>query len=232
MATSPVSGYSPEELLGYLSNLERRNAPERLFVAGHTELLRAGPRVSIVGSRKASSEALTLAADIAVALSESGVVIVSGLAQGVDTVAHVAAMQSGGNTIAVLGTPLDSVYPAANRDLQRRIMQEQLAISQFAPGSGSRPTNFPRRNRTMALLSHATIIVTASEKSGTRHQGWEALRLGRQVFFSDLLAGTAGPSWVSEMVNYGARGLSLSEVQNLGRELPDPRVDLESALAG
>ena len=82
-------------------------------------------------------------------------------------------------TIAVLGTDLDDCYPPENRPLQERLMREHLVISQFPSGTPSRRTNFPRRNRTMALLTDATVIIEAGESSGTLDQGWEALRLGR-----------------------------------------------------
>ena len=101
-------------------------------------------------------------------------IVVSGLACGIDTAAHTAAIESGGKTIAVLGTPLDDTYPQENQALQSLIMAQHLAVSQFAPGAGTQPKNFPVRNRTMALLTDATVIVEAGEKSGTVHQGWEA----------------------------------------------------------
>src|SRR5262249_40418887 len=102
--------------------------------------------------RKASSEGLKRASFLTRALVSHKVVVVSGLAEGIDTVAHTTAMESGGRTIAVLGTPLDQAYPAANRSLQDRIASEQLLLSQFRQGSRITPKNFPIRNRTMALL--------------------------------------------------------------------------------
>jgi DNA processing protein len=137
-------GYSPDDLLGPLNDVERENAPERLYVAGARTLLKLGTRVSIVGSRKASAIGLKRARRLARSLAEHGVVVVSGLAEGIDTAAHEAAMAvPNGRTIAVLGTPLDRTYPAKNRALQRRIMEEHLAISQYPVGHPILKGNFP-----------------------------------------------------------------------------------------
>jgi len=195
----------PEELLGPLNEVERKNAPPKLYLAGNLAVFSAGPRVSIVGSREASAQGKQRAARLARALVSRGVTVVSGLAEGIDTVAHVTAMESGGRTIAVLGTPLDRYFPAENRALQERIMREQLAISQFERAGG--PKNFPMRNRTMALLCEATVIVEAGEKSGTAHQGWEALRLGRLLFFMESLA-SLKQEWTEKHIRYGAQVLS------------------------
>jgi DNA processing protein len=164
--------YSAEELLGPLNEVEKKNAPTRLFVVGHREILDTGARVSIVGSRKASEKGLDHAWGLSHRLAEAGIVIVSGLAEGVDTSAHKAAIEARGRTVAVLGTPLDEYFPAMNRGLQTLIMQEHLCISQFPSGSPSMRGHFPMRNRTMALISDATVIVEAGEKSGSLHQGW------------------------------------------------------------
>ena len=102
--------------------------------------------------------------------------------------AHTAALDEGGHTIAVLGTPLDQVYPKVNAGLQRRIAERDLLVSQFPSGMKVTPKNFPIRSRTMALLSDATVIVEAGERSGTLHQGWEALRLGRLPFLMESVA--------------------------------------------
>lgn len=226
---SRIESYPVEALVGPLSEHELPNAPEALYLAGRTELLEAGPRVSVVGSRRADSDGLAMAKEVSLRLVKAGAVVVSGLAEGVDTMAHRTAMAAGGHTIAVLGTPLDRCYPASNRALQERIMEEHLAVSQFPTGRSPGRGSFPRRNRTMALLTHATIIVQAGESSGTRHQGWEAIRLGRAVFLSPLI-GENPPSWASEMIDYGAEFLPLSSVADVVAELPDPRVDVAAAL--
>lgn len=195
------------ELLGPLTEVEEKNAPEALWVAGDVEFLRNGPRVSVVGSRKVSPQGLARTRKLAAALVDRGMVVVSGLALGVDTAAHTTAIERGGKTIAVLGTPLDQASPVQNRELQTRIMSEHLAVSQFAAGSTVHRGNFPARNRTMALLSEATVIVEAAAKSGTEHQAWEALRLGRLLFVLKSVA-DARLEWVDKVIHYGAQVLT------------------------
>ncbi len=210
--------YKPEELLGPLNEVERKNAPALLYLAGDRTLFGAGPRVSIVGSRKATDLGRNRAAKLTRALVERGVVVVSGLAEGIDTVAHTTAIKHGGKTIAVLGTPLDTCFPAENRALQEHIMREHLAVSQFATKGGSK--NFPMRNRTMALLSEVTVIVEAGEKSGTLHQGWEALRLGRLLFMLESLA-SKRYEWTEELRKYGAQVLSDENFENFLQAIPE-----------
>ncbi len=202
------SGLAPERLLGPLNDVERKYAPPKLFTAGPMEIPLPRPRVAIIGSRKASPKGLDTAAHIASTLSKRGVVIVSGLAEGIDTAAHVTAIERGGRTIAVLGTPLDRTYPAKNQELQKEIMTNHLAVSQFPIGYPIQRENFVIRNRTMALISNASIIVEAGEKSGSLHQGWEALRLGRPLFLWKSIVNDSSLSWPRRMISYGALGLS------------------------
>jgi DNA processing protein len=203
---------TPDDLLGPLNDVERKNAPPFLWTAGAADLLKLGTRVSIVGARRSSPEGLKRAAKLARILAEHGVTVVSGLAEGVDTAAHEASMAvRGGRTIAVLGTPLGSSYPRRNAALQRRIMEEHLAVSQFAPGQPILRSNFIRRNRVMALVSDATVIVEASDTSGSLSQGWEALRLGRRLFVMRSVTTTPGLRWPGEMRRYGAEVLAKPE---------------------
>ncbi len=190
----------PEELLGELNETERRFAPPELFVEGDTGLFHNGARISIVGTRKPSAEGTRRAERIVRKLVERQCVIVSGLAEGIDTIAHTTTINAGGRTIAVLGTSLAETFPRQNRGLQERIAREHLLISQFPVGHPALAKNFPIRNRLMALVSDATIIIEAGETSGTRHQGWEAIRLKRPLFIM-----TCAPKWVQEMVDYGAQ---------------------------
>lgn len=219
MTTVTTKPIEPEELLGPLNEVERKNAPKQLFVAGRAELLRKGSRVSVVGSRKASHEAIARATFFSKALVRHGITVVSGLAAGIDSVAHRTALEEGGNTIGVLGTPLHECYPKENRELQERMMREQLVISQFARSGGRK--NFPMRNRTMALITDATVIVEAGEKSGTLHQGWEALRLGRLLFLMESVANNAELSWPREMIRYGAQVLSRENLDLVLEEMPE-----------
>lgn len=198
---------TPAELLGTLNEVEKKHAPRELFVAGDVSLACRGARVAIVGSRSASGDGLKRARKLAALLSSRGVIVVSGLAEGIDAAAHTTAIESGGKTIAVLGTPLDECFPTKHRALQARIMAEHLAVSQFGPGQRLGARAFPMRNRTMALIADATVIVEAGERSGTVHQGREALRLGRPLYILDSLA-KAGHAWIAELQHHGALVLS------------------------
>ena len=199
--------FTPDELLGPFNEVERKFAPELLYVAGDDKLLRSGRRVSVVGSRAAAADATKRTRKLVKALVSNGVTVVSGLAAGVDTVAHSAAIEFGGRTIAVLGTGVDRAYPTSNRGLHREIAKSQAAVSQFPLGSPPLRRHFPQRNRTMALISGATVIVDAGERSGTVHQAWEALRLGRDLLLLESLANRQF-SWTKELLSYGAEVLN------------------------
>ena len=209
--TAAFKSYSPEELLGPLNEFEHKYAPSPLFAAGRVNLLRGRSRVSIVGSRMASDEGRKRAARLARFLASKGIIVVSGLAEGIDTAAHSAVMDAGGDTVAVLGTPLDRSYPTSNTGLQQRIMREQLAVSQFPVGHPVERKNFPLRNRTMALVSEATVIVEAGDGSGSLSQGWEALRLGRALLLMRAVTTDARLTWPEKMLHHGAIVLSEPE---------------------
>lgn len=212
-----------KEAFNYLSKLteiERKNSPESFFYEGNYSLLESGRRVSVVGSRKISDIGIKRAEKITKFLVKSGITVVSGLAEGVDTIAHKTAINAGGNTIAVIGTPLNKYFPTANKELQNLIAKKHLLISQFPDGYPTTPKNFPIRNRLMALISDATIIIEATEKSGTKHQGWEALRLGRTVFLMENLIKDSSISWAKEMVSYGAQVLTSENFKDLIFDLP------------
>jgi DNA processing protein len=168
-----------------------------------------------------SDEGVSRAKAFAQALVSHNITVVSGLAEGVDTVAHETAIASGGRTIAVLGTPLDKTYPTKNKALLETIKRDHLAISQFPEGYPYQKQNFPRRNRTMALISDATVIVEAGESSGTRHQGWEALRLGRLVFIMQNVAENPDLTWPAEMISYGAQVLTRQDLPEILNDIPN-----------
>lgn len=214
------------DLLGPLNAVEQKFAPPTLWTAGNASLLQRHPRVAVVGTRHPSAEGVRRARRLVKSVVAEGAIVVSGLAQGVDTIAHTEAMAQGGRTIAVVGTPLNEVFPAANAALQRKIATEHLVVSEFAPGSAVARGNFPRRNRTMALIADASVIVEAGEGSGTLSQGWEALRLGRPLFLLKSLV-DSGLEWPRKMLDHGA--LVLSGVDDLLRALPTD--DIREAVA-
>ena len=199
-----------EDLLGPLNTTEQKFAPPTLWTAGDVDLLRRHPRVAVVGTRRPTTEGVHRARRLTRELVEHGVCVVSGLAEGIDTVAHTTAMENRGRTIAVIGTPLDDAFPKKNAALQARIAREHLVVSEFPDGVPVGRGNFPRRNRTMALIADASVIVEASEGSGAVSQGWEALRLGRPLFL--LKSVVESPlAWPKEMLNYGALVLTRSD---------------------
>lgn len=216
-----MSGTRTVELLGPLNAVEQKFAPQALWTQGDTALLSRHPRVAIVGTRSPSAEGERRTRRLVKELVNVNAVIVSGLAQGVDTIAHTQALALGGRTIAVLGTPLDDVFPAANASLQERIGESDLLVSEFAPRSTVARGNFPRRNRTMALVSDASVIIEAGATSGTVSQGWEAIRLGRPLFLLKSLV-DAGLPWPREMIEHGA--FVLNDMADLLDVLPTDEI--------
>jgi len=212
--------FSLQDLLGPLNEVELKHAPKTLFTAGDTSLLDEGARVSIVGSRKASPEGIRRASKLASALVKNNMVVVSGLAEGIDTASHTSAIKDKGRTIAVIGTPLGQVYPKQNAALQELIARDHLLISQFPAGYPVQRKNFPLRNRTMALISDATVIIEAGETSGSLSQGWEALRLGRHLYITKSIAENPSLNWPEEMLGYGAKILSDDTLEEFFDFLP------------
>lgn len=152
-----------------------------LFFAGDPTLL-ARPLVTVVGTRHPTPAGLARASRLARELAAAGVVVVSGLALGIDAAAHRAALAAGGHTIAVLGTPLDVAYPAVHATLQAEIGRGHLLLSQFATGAAVTRGNFPRRDRVLAAIAGAVVVVEAGDRSGALYTAAEAARLGRPLF--------------------------------------------------
>lgn len=192
------------DALGELTFKETMYAPAKLFLAGDDDLLRGTRRVAIVGSREASAAALGRAYDVAGELARAGVVVVSGLAKGVDRAAHEGALDAGGRTIAVIGTPLDRAYPAENAALQERIHREHLLVSQFPASTKTFPSHFVQRNRTMALVAHASVIIECGDTSGTLSQAAEMQRLERPLFFSHHVLERRDLAWPARFEAAGA----------------------------
>jgi DNA processing protein len=157
--------------------------PPGLFVRGEqeTELL-ARPAVALVGARTCSAYGRQIARSLGRELAGAGLVVVSGLARGVDAEAHRGALEAAGTTVAVLGCGIDRDYPAANRELARQVAATGLVVSEYAPGVEPAPWRFPARNRIVAGLCAATVVVEARERSGALITADFALEEGREVF--------------------------------------------------
>lgn len=159
--------------------------PPMLFVKGHLRPDEVG--VSVVGSRDATERGRSIAARVAEGLSERDISVISGLALGIDGAAHEAALRVGGRPIGILGTGINNVYPAAHRDLHERVAASGALVSQFLPDASPTRQSFPMRNVTMSGLGRASIIVEASERSGTRIQARVAVEHGRPVILTDIV---------------------------------------------
>lgn len=157
------------------------NQPVILYVKGDPAVL-AEPGISIVGSRAASSYGLRMAENLAGQLARSGITVISGLAQGIDTAAHRGALKAGGLTVAVLGCGLDLVYPPENRDLHNAIPASGALVSEYPLGTRPDSFRFPARNRIISGLSRGVVVVEATGKSGSLITANLALEQGREVF--------------------------------------------------
>ena len=161
---------------------EIADPPPLLFVLGDTDIL-ASEQLAIVGSRTPTPMGEQTAEDFAKNLAGVGWTITSGLALGIDAACHQGAlMQENGHTIAVVGTGLDRVYPARNRDLAHKIVQSGAVVSEFPLGSSPVPGNFPRRNRIISGMSRGVLVVEAALRSGSLITAKQALEQGREVF--------------------------------------------------
>ena len=155
--------------------------PPLLFLRGRTELL-DGPSITVVGSRRATARARDVAERLGHGLGAAGRCVGSGMALGVDGAAHRGALRAGGDTLAVLGRGADEAYPPSHTRLFRDILERGLVVSEFAPGTPPLPHHFPRRNRILAALSSAVVVVEAGARSGALITVDHALDLGVEVW--------------------------------------------------
>jgi DNA processing protein len=158
-------------------------APPVIFTLG--TVLADDPGVSVVGSRKASSQGLAMAVQVARELTAQKMTVISGLASGIDTAAHQATLAAGGRAVAVIGTGIGRTYPQENWGLQQEIARRGLVLSQFWPDAPPQKHTFLMRNATMSGYGLATVVVEAGEKSGARTQARLAVEHGRQVILID-----------------------------------------------
>lgn len=155
--------------------------PPLLYAKGNRALLQA-PSLAVVGSRNATAQGVGHAEAFSLAVSTAGLCVVSGMAHGIDSAAHRGGLRGPGRSIAVVGTGLDRVYPAANRELAHALACDGLLLSEFALGTPPLPANFPRRNRIISGLSLGCLVVEAGMQSGSLITARLALEQGREVF--------------------------------------------------
>lgn len=178
--------------------------PLVLAVRGDVGAL-AAPAVAVVGARRCSDYGRRVASALATDLAAAGLVVVSGLAAGIDAAAHRGALDGGGRTTAVLGTGIDLVYPAWNRPLARQITRQGALVSELPCGSPALPHHFPRRNRVVSGLALGTVVVEAAERSGSLGTARLALEQGREVFAVPGPVGVAGHVGCHRLIQEGAQ---------------------------
>jgi DNA protecting protein DprA len=169
--------------------------PPILFAKGR--LLSDEVGVSVVGSRHATRRGSSIASNVATGLVDRGIAVISGLASGIDAAAHQACIGAGGRPVGVIGTGINRVYPAENRDLHRQVAARGLLVSQFLPDAPPQKHTFPMRNATMSGLGRASIIVEAGEHSGSRIQARVGVEHGRPVILTDRVV--AATRWGREL---------------------------------
>jgi len=180
--------------------------PSSLYIQGDINLLRM-PMIAVVGSRNASPEGLKNARLFARALSKAGALILSGLAKGIDSAAHLAAIELGPNhfTAAILGTGTDIVYPRQNFGLSQAISRQGLLISEFPLGAGPQAWHFPKRNRIIAALSLGVVVIEAAERSGSLITARLAADLGREVFALPGPINSSNSAGCHRLIQQGAK---------------------------
>ena len=202
----------------YPDNLKQiADPPPVLFVKGDVNLLKLSA-IAVVGARRASELGRRFAFKLGARLAEKGLCVVSGMALGVDGAAHEGCLRDQGPTIAVLGTGLDVVYPAAHRHLSERIVEKGLLLTELPPGSGPDRGNFPRRNRIVSGLAQGVVVVEAGEKSGSLITARLALEQGREVFAVPGPPGMPGSKGVNRLLKDGAQ--LLESVEDIFLALP------------
>jgi DNA processing protein len=214
---------------GYPSRLrEVHQAPPILFARG--SFVTDDRAVSVVGSRRASERGLAIADGVSRALVAEAVTVLSGLAEGIDTAAHCAALDAGGRTVAVIGTGIRRYFPKQNQALQETVAARGLVLSQFWPDAPPTRATFPMRNATMSGYGLATVVVEAGERSGARIQARIAVEHGRPVILTDLVV-KRNPWARALMVRPGVhRADGLEDVMQILRSLDHRRVAVAAAL--
>ncbi len=181
------------------------NFPLVLYVNGDLDCLKNKITIAVVGTREPTLNSVAIARGMSASLTRSGAVIVSGGALGIDAAAHSGALDENGKTVAVLGCGLDCNYPVANEALRNEISKSGAVITEYPPGVRAMPSNFPIRNRLISGLSYGTLVVEASERSGSLITARYALEQGRDVFAvpGDIVA--SGFAGANKLIRDGAK---------------------------
>lgn len=184
--------------------------PYLLFAAGDLELL-SGGGAAVVGTRTPSEYGRAATVRLSGGVAAAGYPVVSGMARGIDTLAHTAALDAGGTTVGVLGHGIEQVYPPENRRLFERVREHGLLITEFVPGETPKAGNFPRRNRLIAALSRVVLVVEMGLKSGAQHTVTYGLEQGKEVLAVPGPITSPGSEGTNQLIKDGARLVSCVE---------------------
>jgi DNA processing protein len=203
--------------------LNTADPPPLLYLKGRRELL-SRPSLAVVGSRNATAQGLGNAEAFARAASAAGLCVVSGMAHGVDAAAHRGGLSEAGSSIGVVGTGLDKIYPAANRDLAHQLAQRGALISEFPLGTPPLAANFPRRNRIISGLSLGCLVVEASKQSGSLITARLAAEQGREVFAIPGSIHSPQTKGCHHLIKQGAKLVECAQdiLEELGHFAPSP----------
>lgn len=205
--------------------LDAQDPLEILYYEGDLTLMDDEKAIAIVGTRNPTHEGKLRAKKLVKELVKRGFTIVSGLAKGIDTIAHQTALEMGGKTIAVIGTPIGQFYPKENKNLQLEIMKNHLVVSQvpFLRYEDQNPSSnrffFPERNKTMSALTWGTVIVEAGETSGTLVQARAALHQQRKLFILNSCFENPALSWPKKYAKKGA--IRVMDMEDIFNQFPD-----------
>ena len=191
--------------------------PAKLYLLGDENILNK-PSIAIIGCRQASDYGKKVAFRFAYELAKQGIVVISGLARGIDTCAHLGAVRANGQTIAVLGSGFGHIYPAENKGLCREIIQRGGAIlTEYAPESKPERMNFPARNRLISGLSNGILVVEAKHNSGTLITVYYALDQGKEVFIIPGNITNQNSNGTNSLIQQGAK--LVTKVEDILTEL-------------
>ncbi|MBI4063746.1 MAG: DNA-protecting protein DprA [Elusimicrobia bacterium] len=223
MPVAPIDSpqyFSLREKSGLLAGLAGGDRPQGLWALGDPGLLQNDVlRVAVVGARRATPYGISVAERLAIELAAKGVVVVSGLAYGIDAAAHRAAVRAGGRTLAVLGTGIDVVYPASHRRLQLvEIPRQGLVVSEFSPGTPALAHHFPQRNRLVAALAAAVVVVEGDIDSGALITARWGADLGREVLAVPGSIHSAMSRGPNKLIRDGA--IPLTQIEDIFEEVP------------
>lgn len=214
----------------YPKRLRRARHPVELFYYQGDIGLLDSRCISVVGARECTPEGAKRAAKLAKGLVEHGFTVVSGLAKGIDTAAMEAAMEAGGHTIGVIGTPIDQAYPKENEALQAKVAKNHLVVSQVPfyrysqESFKAKRIHFPQRNETMAAVSEATVIVEASDTSGTLTQARACVQQGRKLFILNSCFENPKITWPAKYEREGA--IRVRDFEDIYKEVGDAKAEV------